>query len=90
MNETPTIIRRGKIVYLLYKDKVIVGSTVGMGQWVTYNQYMNWNRQGITQFKEAIEKSKEDEFTTLTDQMSLAMQCNIKGTGTTKPKDIEL
>lgn len=84
MKDTPTIIKRGKITYFLYDEKVVV--QVSPSQWVSYNQYDNWNRQGITQFKNAILKSKEREYATPADQISLAVQCGIKGTSTRKPE----
>lgn len=84
MNDTPKIIRRGKIIYLLYNEKVIVG--VGGDQWVSYNQYDNWNRQGITLFKNKLLKSKETEYASAVDQMSLAVECGIKGASTRKPE----
>lgn len=83
MTETPTIIKRGHITYLLYPEKVIVG--IRETQWVSYNQYDNWNRQGITLYKNAITKSKEDEYGNAIEQMSLAVQCGIRGTSTGKP-----
>lgn len=84
MKEAPIIVTRGKIIYYLYPEKVIVG--VGASQWVSYNQYDNWNRQGITQFRQAILKSREDEYDNPIDQMSLAVQCGIRGTSTRKPE----
>lgn len=80
MKESPEIIKRGKLTYYVYKDKVIV--QVSSSQWVSYNQYDNWNRQGITEFRDKILKSKENEYTSPVDQMSLAVQCGIKGTST--------
>lgn len=88
MSEEPVIIRKKKLIYLLKSDSVTV--YVGFGQWVSYNYYNNWNRQGITQFKQAILKSKKDEYDSAVDQMSLAYECGIKGVGTIKPKEIEL
>lgn len=82
----PKVIDKGKLVYLLYEDKILV--KIG-GQWVSYNQYDNWNRQGITQFKQIIEKSGPDEYNNAVDQMSLAVQCGIKGTSTRKPKEYD-
>lgn len=76
------------MVYVLYPEKVIVG--VGGNQWITYNQYDNWNRQGITMFRNKILKSKETEYTGPIEQMSLAYECGIKGSGTQKPKDVDL
>lgn len=83
MKEEPKTITRGKIIYYLFTEKVIV--YVGGNQWVSYNQYDNWNRQGITQFKNMLLKSKENEYATPVDQMSLAVQCGIKGTSTRNP-----
>lgn len=83
MKEDPTTIIRGRITYILYPEKVVVG--VGGSQWISYNQYDNWNRQGITLFKTAILKSKENEYDNVIDQMSLAVQCGIRGTSTTRP-----
>ncbi len=82
----PAIIKRGKLVYYLYKEKVVV--SVGGGQYVSYNQYDNFNRQGITTFRQKIEKSRQDEYATVIDQMSLAMECGIRGASTRKPEDI--
>ena len=87
MKEAPKIIKRGTLIYIVHPDKVIVGVTAN--QWVSYNQYDNWNRQGITQFREKILKSKEDQYGSPTEQMSLAYECGIKGSGTQKPKEIE-
>lgn len=86
MKAIPTVIKRGKIVYVLYADKVVVG--VGLNQWVSYNQYENWNRQGITQFRQAILKSKDNEYDNVLEQLTLAHQCGIRGTGTTEPKGL--
>lgn len=84
MKEEPTIITRGKITYVLYPEKVLVG--IGKDQWISYNQYDNWNRQGITLFRNAVLKSKEDEYDNAVDQMTLAVQCGIRGSSTRKPE----
>jgi len=84
MNETPEILQRGRVTYYLYSEKVVVG--ISDNQWVSYNQYDNWNRQGITLFKRKILKSKENEYATPVDQMSLAVECGIRGTSTERPK----
>lgn len=78
MREEPTVIVRGKITYYLFAEKVLVD--VGGHQWVSYNQYDNWNRQGITLFRQTLLKSKTDEYANASDQMSLAVQCGIRGT----------
>lgn len=86
--KSPTVIKQKNMTYVLYNEKVVVG--IGFNQWVSYNQYDNWNRQGITQFRNAILKAKNDEYDSPTKQMALASQCGIRGTSTVKPKDIEL
>lgn len=88
MKDAPKVIRRGSMTYVLYAEKVVVG--IGTNQWVSYNQYDNWNRQGITLFKKKIKESKEDQYNNPSDLMSLAYECEIKGAGTQRPKDVEL
>lgn len=77
LEEEPIIIVRGKITYYVFPERVLVN--VGGGQWVSYNPYDNWNRQGITLFRQTILKSKENEYDNASDQMSLAVQCSIRG-----------
>jgi hypothetical protein len=88
MKNIPTIIKRGRIIYVLYPEKVIVG--VGLNQWISYNQYDNWNRQGITRFRKKIIRSKDNEYTTPTDYITLTVECGIRGTSTTEPRWVEL
>lgn len=88
MEENPTVVKKGNITYVIYPEKVVVG--VGSYQWVSYNQYTNWNRQGIAQFKDMILKSKENEYNNATDQMCLAIECGIRGASTSKPQGVEL
>lgn len=83
----PKVIKRGKVTYVLYADKVVVG--LNMDQWVSYNPHANWNRQGITEFRDKILNSKEDEYTTAKDQITLAMQCEIIGVRGKKPEEVE-
>ena len=82
--KTPKVVQRGKIIYYIYDEKVVVG--IG-DQYISYNQYDNWNRQGIAQFIKKVLRSREDEYANATDQMSLAVQCGIRGASTSKPKD---
>ena len=72
------------MTYVLYPEKVVVG--IGDSQWVSYNQYDNWNRQGITQFRNAIMRSKPNEYDNPTDQMTLAIECGIRGASTRRPE----
>lgn len=76
-------IKRGNITYRIFPDRVVVG--LGLNQWISYNPYENWNRQGITQFREKLLKSKEDEYATPTDLMTLAHKCKIVGSGASAP-----
>lgn len=87
MEDIPIIIKRGKMTYVLYSEKILVGYT--LGQWISYNQYDNWNRQGISKFRHAILKSKDGEFGSPVEQLTLAYECGVRGTGTQKPKGIE-
>lgn len=88
MKKESIIIRKKKLIYILKSDSVTV--YVGFNQWISYNYYNNWNRQGIAQFRQEIIKSKENEYDSAVDQMELAYICNIKGVGTIKPREIEL
>lgn len=79
-------IKRGNVTYVIYEDRILVG--LPGNQWTSYNPYENWNRAGITQFINTIQKSKEDEYGTAADYMTLAYECGIRGIGTRPPKDI--
>jgi hypothetical protein len=79
------VITRGKVTYVIYEDRVVVGYNK---QWTSYNGYENWNRAGITQFINTIIKSKETEYGTAPDYMTLAYECGIRGIGTRKPKEL--
>lgn len=87
MKETHKIIIRGSVTYVLYAEKVVVG--YGLGQWTSYNQYDNWNRQGISRFRKALLKSREDQYGSPTEQLTLAHECGIVGTGSSKPKELQ-
>lgn len=86
MSKYPKIITRGDITYVIYPEKVLVG--MNMNQWISYNQYDNWNRQGINLFIKKLTHSRDYEYCTPIEQMTLAHDCGIVGTGTQKPKDL--
>lgn len=86
MIEDSIIIKKNKLIYILKQDSVVVG--VGFNQWVSYDKYNNPNKNGITNFKNVILKSKLNEYDTATDQMSLAYNCKIRGVRVKKPKEI--
>lgn len=80
----PKVITRGKVTYVIYEDRILAG--IPGNQWTSYNPYENWNRAGITQFINTILKSKENEYGTAADFMTLAYECGIRGIGTRTPE----
>lgn len=82
----PLILKRGKTTYLVYEDRVNVSVN---DQWLSYNAYENWNKAGLTRFISTIKKSKEHEYTTAPDFMSLALRCGVKGVGCNKPRGLD-
>lgn len=83
----PRVIIRGKVTYVIYEDRILCG--ISGNQWTSYNPYENWNRAGITQFINAIIKTKDTEHHTAADFMTLAYQCGIVGISTRRPKELE-
>lgn len=79
----PKVVQRGKVTYVIYEDRILAGQS---NQWTSYNPYENWNRAGITQFINTILKSREDQYGTAADFMTLAYECNIRGMGTRAPE----
>lgn len=88
MKNNPKILKRGKIIYILNQEDII--AYVGFDQWLSYNKYMNWNRQGISQMRSILLKSKEDEYASPSELLSLAATCNLIGTSTRRPEGFEL
>lgn len=86
MSKYPIQINRNKMIYIIYPEKII--AYMGLGQWVSYNKYENWNRQGISQMITKLKNSTEEEYASPIEIMQLARDCNINGTSTSKPKDI--
>ena len=82
----PRVIERGRVTYVIYEDRILCGYG---NQWTSYNPYENFNRAGITQFINVIIKSKDNEYNTAADFMTLAYECGIRGIGTRKPKELE-
>lgn len=80
----PKLIIRGKVTYAIYEDRILCGTSGN--QWTSYNPYENWNRGGITQFINKILKSKETDYTTAADFMTLAHECGIRGISTRPPQ----
>lgn len=74
------------MTYVIYPESITVG--FNDNQWSSYNQYENWNRKGIAEFKKIIINSKEHEYAGPVEVMSLGVRCGIKGVGTRKPKEM--
>lgn len=85
--KSPVIIKRDQMTYVIYSNRVVVG--VGEHQWIGYDKYSNWNQSGITEFRQKLLKSRDDQYRTPSDQITLAMQCNIIGVGTLKPGELK-
>ncbi len=83
----PKIINRNKMQYVVYEDKVV--AFVGAGQWISYNKYDNWNKQGITMMANKLIKSKDTEYSSPSALLTLAHDCRVIGSSTGKPKDIQ-
>lgn len=79
----PRILHRGKVTYYVYEQKVVVSVN---DQHISYNQYNNWNRKGLSRFIKTIKRSRKNEYSTATEQMSLAVQCGVLGSATIDPR----
>lgn len=74
-------LRRGNLIYYIYENKVIV--EVPGDQWLTYNYYHNWNRQGITQLRQTLLKSKPDQYGDICSLFALATELEVRAATTT-------
>lgn len=86
MNKIETI-KRGRITYYITESAVIVN--VGGSQYVSYNIYNSPSRSNLAEYKKKLRSSKENQYDNVVDQIDLARQCNLIGTGTSKPNWIE-
>ncbi len=80
-------IQRGRLTYYITDTAVVV--SVGGQQYVSYNIYNSPSRSNLAEFKKKIKSSKEGQLATVIDQMDLASQCKVIGTGIAKPSWIE-
>lgn len=81
--EKRQIIRRGKMVYYLTENNIVVD--VGGNQFVSYNIYNSPSRSNLADFKKKIISSKPNQYDNATEQMDLAMKCHLIGSRTVKP-----
>lgn len=80
MEEPIKEFKRGRILYSVYKKKVLVKD--GVNSWVTYNTHNNWNRQGLSDFIQEILKSSDDQLSTSAELMELAYKHKVVAVGT--------
>lgn len=78
-------INRGKLTYYIKDEAVIVGS--GGHQFSAYTVYALQNRKPFYDFRKAIVKSRDDEYGTWPELMSLAMKHNLRGVASRKPAE---
>lgn len=77
------IIKRGKIVYYIKAESIIVG--INSFQYVAYTVYLLQNRKPFYDFKEALLSSSESEYANALEMMRLAEKYKLKGMATKKP-----
>lgn len=82
------IIKRGKLTYYIKEEAVIVG--VGTWQYSAYTVYPLQNRKPFYDFRDAILESKEDEYGTAAELISLALRFNLRGVASHKPTEDEM
>lgn len=79
------ILKRGKITYYIKDEAVIVG--ISDFQYIAYTVYALQNRKPFYDFKKALLKSTEDEYTTQLEQISLGLKYGLRSVSTRKPKE---
>lgn len=82
-----TIIRRGKIVYYV-KDEAVIVEAHG-SQYSAYTVYPLQNRKPFYDFRRAIVNSEEHEYGTIIELIQLSSKYNLKGVATARPKEAE-
>lgn len=79
------IVRRGKIIYYVKDESVIV--EIGNFQWLAYTVYPLQNRKPFYDFRRTILKSNEDEYGSVLDLLKLGKKHNLKAVASSKPKE---
>lgn len=82
------IVKRGRLTYYVKSEAIIVG--VGDFQYTAYTVYPLQNRKPFYDFKNAILESREDEYDSPSELISLALRFNLKGVASHRPTDREL
>lgn len=78
------IIKRGKIVYYI-KDEAVIAEVGGL-QFTAFTVYPLQNRKPFYDFRRAIVQSKEDEYGTATELLSLSQEYKLRGVATGRPR----
>ena len=78
------ILKRGKLTYYVKKEAVIVG--INEFQHIAYTIYPLQNRKPFYDFRKKILNSKEDELTSIVDQITLAQKYGLVASASSKPK----
>lgn len=82
------IIKKEKLTYYFTQEAVIVGNS--NSQYTAYTVYPLQNRKPFYDFRDAIIKSKEDEYADIRSLISLALKHNLRGVASHKPSEWEM
>lgn len=77
------IIDRGKIVYYIKEESVVVG--INKMQYISYSVYSLQNRTRFNDFKKSIEESKETEYADVISFMNLTSKYKLLGSASQNP-----
>lgn len=82
------ILKRGRLTYYVKEEAVVVG--IGELQYSAYTVYPLQNRKPFYDFRKAILKSREDQYSTPGELISLALKYNLRGVASHKPTEREM
>jgi hypothetical protein len=77
-------IKRGGIIYYIKDESVI--ACVGGFQYIAYTVYPLQNRKPFYDFRKAIMKSQDTDYSTPTELIILAQKFKLKGVASHKPQ----
>lgn len=81
------ILKRGKIVYYIKDESIIVG--INNLQYIAYTVYMLQNRKPFYDLKRTLEKSNENEYDTVIEQIKLGQRFGLRAVSSSRPSEIE-
>jgi hypothetical protein len=79
------ILKRGSLTFYIKEEAVIVG--INDFQFIAYTVYALQNRKPFYDFKQAILRSKENEYNTVVKGMNLGRKYGLKAVSSRKPKE---